>query len=199
MNRDRRFPRGRILRTLWGPSMYCESCRTVIDRLRGTCPRCGAEAEPGATKEASPSLQQPLADSQRRLVAGLVDLLPIVGLAFAAMALRLKFGVGTRSILMGAFVPSLGLLLARDALRGLSPGKLLMGLRTVRRSTGAPTTMPDSVLRNLPLIPIAIAPMSLKYGPILAGVIVLVHGLLVFGTGRGLTDRLGGTNVVRRT
>jgi uncharacterized RDD family membrane protein YckC len=133
----------------------------------------------------------------KRLFAGLADLLPLVALALFSVFLKRRFGVGSRTFSLVLTIGPAVLLLLRDSLRRLSPGKFLMGLRTVDRSTGEPAGVPESVLRNLPLLPLLLAPLFRRYGIPIAGIVLVVHCLLIALSGRGLGDLLAGTTVKR--
>jgi len=105
-------------------------------------------------------------------------------------------GAGAASRLEDVLWTTLFWILLRDSLSGYSPGKALLGLRALDRRTGDPAGVPDSVLRNLPLVPVVFAPLLGVYGPLFVAAVLVVHGLVIVSSRRALTDRAGGTEVV---
>ncbi len=112
---------------------------------------------------------------------GLFGLIPYVGNIFAGLLLTPYW-------------------LLRD-ITGASLGKLLLGTTVVRKD-GQPATVGARVLRNLPL---AIGPAFLiipllgyLVGPPIAGLMVLIEGILVLTQGERLGDRMAGTAVMKK-
>jgi uncharacterized RDD family membrane protein YckC len=126
-----------------------------------TCVMCGGDTE---------SRRQPYYDAvaclrcsrratSRRTWAFIVDFNLAFGLGSAA-TLAVPSG-NVELMALVAFVVGAGLFVLRDAVRGISPGKLLLGLRVVDSSTGLPIGVTQSLRRNgllaLPLFPILAA------------------------------------------
>lgn len=112
---------------------------------------------------------------------GLVGLIPIAGAIFAGLLLTPYW-------------------LLRDVF-GASLGKLLLGSKIVQKD-GSPAHVGARVMRNLPLM-IGPALLVIPFagyilGPMVAGIVILVEGILVLGDGSRLGDRLAGTKVVKR-
>lgn len=140
----------------------------------------------------------------RRLGARVVDLV-VAGwvLAFVAIELdgRLLGGDVLARRPLGAVTPEgtrlaviTGLVVAAvevvpTALRGATPGKAMLGLRTFDVDTGRPPGFVRSIMRGL-LLHAWVAVPVVGYG------IPLVIALTVLVGGRGLHDRLSGTVVV---
>lgn len=122
-----------------------------------------------------------------RFIARLIDLLIAGGLMELTPRIGWVAGI-------------LYLFIADGLLQGQSPGKWLIGLRTVVGSNQSPCTFRESIARNLPLA----AGYSLFWIPyvgwILTTVILAVEGLLTIGNEQGLRmgDELAGTTVVPR-
>lgn len=88
-----------------------------------------------------------------------------VGLTAASMQIS-EAAFGAILVLMQG--GEIGVLLLRDAVGGVSPGKLLTGLQTVDRDTAAPIGITASMKRNLPLlVPLLplVAAVQLMKGP----------------------------------
>jgi len=90
--------------------------------------------------------------------------------------------------------------LLRDVF-GVSLGKLALGMRIVRLN-GQPASAAPRILRNVPLMvgPACLIIPVLGYilAPPVAGIAVLVEGVLVLTQGSRLGDRLAGTVVVKK-
>lgn len=122
-----------------------------------------------------------LIDVLPAIMIGLFGLIPYVGNIFAGLLLTPYW-------------------LLRD-ITGASLGKLLLGTTVVRKD-GQPATVGARVLRNLPL---AIGPAFLiipllgyLVGPPIAGLMVLIEGILVLTQGERLGDRMAGTAVMKK-
>lgn len=183
---------------------YCPGCGKRIMEGSRSCDRCGAvlaaPSEPSqAVIRSAPPAGRRSAPLLKRAVAGSLDLAPLVAVALLAMPLRRR-GLSVRRLMTSLVVVlPIALMLLRDAVRGLSPGKYLMGLRTRDRLTGEPASVPESILRNLPLLPLVIGPVMRRYGWLLAATVLAVHAIMVALNRRGLTDLLGGTSVERES
>ncbi len=112
---------------------------------------------------------------------GLLGLIPIAGLIMAGFVLAPYW-------------------LLRD-ITGASLGKLVLGLRVVRKD-GQPASIGSRILRNVPL---AIGPSLLMIpflgyflGPVTAGIILLVEVIFLLTQGERFGDRMAGTRVVRK-
>lgn len=126
------------------------------------------------------------AELTTRAVAGLVDLLLIIGLA------RLPDVIG--------FLSATGYLLIRDGLFDRrSIGKKLIGLRVLSSEDSAPaTTYRESIIRNVPLV-LAYFLFLIPYAGWILGPLALgVEGLTALGDKAGMRigDMLARTQVV---
>jgi uncharacterized RDD family membrane protein YckC len=137
------------------------------------------------------------ASFERRFVAYCIDALIGGALAFA---------FGARSTPSPAMWAAVAFLLLRDV-TGASPGKLMLGMRVVRRDDNArPASILQRLSRNL-LMAVAAASdtvtpvaglSAIWLLPLLAGVAALFDGGYLWDCGERLSDRIVGTAVVRR-
>lgn len=129
------------------------------------------------------------ADLITRAVAGLVDLLLIIGLA------RLPDVIG--------FLSASGYLLIRDGLFDRrSLGKKLIGLRIASAEDSGPAmTYRESIIRNVPLAGAFMLFLIPYAGWMLGPLVVVVEGLTAIGDHRGMRigDMLARTLVVQDT
>jgi len=132
----------------------------------------------------------------KRFLAGAIDLLPLAMFLALNEWSRTHTGLALRLGSKIVLWTTLFWILLRDSLSGYSPGKALLGLRALDRRTGDPAGVPDSVLRNLPLVPVVFAPLLGVYGPLFVAAVLVVHGLVIVSSRRALTDSAGGTEVV---
>jgi uncharacterized RDD family membrane protein YckC len=150
----------------------------------------GQEAATSWRRSTTPP--QMVADKWVRTAGYLIDILPtLLTIPFAWLPF---IGI----VLAGVFLTPYWLL--RD-ITGASLGKLLLGLRVVGRD-GRPATVGGRIIRNLPLAlgPSCMLVPFLGYifaGPV-AGVVVLVEGVMLLSQGERLGDRLARTRVVRK-
>jgi uncharacterized RDD family membrane protein YckC len=117
------------------------------------------------------------AESRRRLYAATIDGLlvaSIFALYWSSASIAL-LAIGAASILL------------RDAVRGRSPGKFLLGLTVVSLETGRPVSARDSVSRNV---------VFLLPGANVAAVFLEARTLVRDQQGLRLGDRLAMTQVV---
>jgi uncharacterized RDD family membrane protein YckC len=137
------------------------------------------------------------ASFDRRFIAYTID--SLVGGGMASV-------FGARSAPSPAMWAAVAFLLLRDV-AGASPGKLILGMRVVRRDDN---TRPASILqclgRNLVMavavaqgavIPVA-GLSAIWLLPLVAGVLAVFDGGYLWDTGERLSDRVVGTAVVRR-
>jgi uncharacterized RDD family membrane protein YckC len=124
------------------------------------------------------------ADHLQRFVARAIDLLVAAALAHLVVP-------------VGFFAGLVYLLIADGVVPGRSLGKGLIGLRVVS-GDGQPAALRESILRNLPLGMGYLLFIVPWIGWLLAGAVVLLEGLLVFGNPRGrrLGDELADTQVI---
>jgi len=121
------------------------------------------------------------ADYLPRLVARIIDVL--VAAALAQLVRPVGFFAGLTYVLI-----------ADGVMPGRSPGKAMIGLRTVT-DDGRPVGLRESILRNLPIGAAFLLSVIPWVGWLLAGAVIVLEGLLVVGNERG--RRLG--DVVART
>jgi len=126
------------------------------------------------------------ADLTTRAVAGLVDLLLIIGLD------RLPDVIG--------FLSASGYILMRDGLLDRrSIGKKLIGLRVVSSEEhGPPVTYRESIIRNVPLVAAYFLFLIPYAGWLLGPLALIAEGLAAIGDGRGMRigDMLARTAIV---
>ena len=122
-----------------------------------------------------------LLDVLPAMVLGLFGMIPIIGPIIAGLLLAPYW-------------------LLRD-ITGASLGKLLLGMRVVRKD-GRPASTGAKILRNVPLaigIAFLIIPvLGYLLGPAVATIVVMTEGILILTQGERLGDRIAGTTVVRK-
>jgi uncharacterized RDD family membrane protein YckC len=133
-----------------------------------------------------------LADKWIRVAGYLIDVAPTLLLLFVVWIP--VFG------LIAAGLCLLPYWLLRDV-TGASLGKLLLGLKVVRRD-GRPASVGARILRNVPLTfaPACMILPLLGYvfaGPV-AAIVVLIEGIMLLSQGERLGDRIAGTTVTKR-
>ncbi|MGI8960751.1 MAG: RDD family protein [Bryobacteraceae bacterium] len=189
--------------------MHCPNCGTLVQTGAAFCPNCGTGLNATAIPEhGSPSgsssqfptnispvpaiLSQP-EERVRRVVAYLIDVVPMLLLAFIH------------------FLPVIGWMfyglihacywLFRD-INGASLGKLVMG-SFVASENGTPASTKQRILRNVTLaLPGVVGTVPLLGLFFEAGLAIVIFGaeaILLLVTGRRLGDRIAGTMVFRRT
>jgi uncharacterized RDD family membrane protein YckC len=131
------------------------------------------------------------ANTSQRLVAGLIDVAPLL----VATAIIGVFG-GSYGVSLTATRTIAGLGLLLKDVTGASPGKWLAGVRVTDRD-GGPAGRGRKILRN---ITIAGAPLLLgvPYIGVLGMAVCVGDMALVLANRERLGDRLAGTAVVRR-
>jgi uncharacterized RDD family membrane protein YckC len=178
----------------------CSSCGRSLMDGSVSCDECGALVEPPRRADhapRSPGWTSHVEIRFRRILAGALDLLPLMALTLLIIPLRRR---GLGPMRLARHLPVIApvvLLMLRDAVGGRSPGKLLTGLRAVDRQTGAPAGVPESILRNVPLLPILLWPFMRRTGPFVIVIIGSFQILAILISQRGLTDFLAGTRVKR--
>lgn len=132
------------------------------------------------------------ADKGIRVVGYLIDVVPAIFLGLFG------FIPIAGAIIAGLLLTPYWLL--RD-IGGASLGKMILKLRVVRND-GQPAGVGARVLRNVPL---AIGPAFLiipllgyVLAPPIAGVIILVEGIMLLTQGDRVGDRISGTTVIKR-
>ena len=132
------------------------------------------------------------ADKGVRAVGYLIDVLPAI--VIGLFALIPFIGIIIAGFLLAPYW------LLRD-IAGASLGKFLLGTAVVRKD-GQTASVGARILRNLPL---AIGPAFLIIpvlgyflGPPIAGLIILIEGILILAQGERLGDRIAGTMVMKK-
>jgi len=121
--------------------------------------------------------------TSRRAWAFLIDGALAGGVASgASLAVAIRFRLYDAALLLLFLVLYTGLFVVRDAARGVSPGKLLLGLQVVDQETGLPIGARQSLRRN--------AMLALPYAPVFAA--------FTLWKGPHLGDHDAGTRVVPR-
>ena len=131
------------------------------------------------------------ANTSQRIVAGFVDLAPLLVVTLAVSVFVTPFDVGS---MVARLIAGFGLLV-KDV-TGASLGKWLVGVR-VTDMTGTSSGAVRRLFRNLTL---AAAPllMGVPYAGRIAVMISMVEMVLVLAQQERLGDRLAGTVVIRR-
>src|SRR5579884_4474531 len=185
--------------------IYCSNCGTQAEDTAAFCPNCGTSlaasgAAPitgavpagSAIPTAPTSYSGQTEDVGRRVVAFLIDVVPI--LLLSLLHLLPVFGWMLYGLLHALWW------LLRD-MNGASPGKSVIGCY-VASANGGPSTTGQRILRNLPLaIPgflgvIPLIGVVLEF--FLALAIFAIEALMLLTTGRRIGDRIAGTTVLRK-
>ncbi len=182
--------------------MHCPNCGTTALETDTFCPNCGtglrttgqSRTTSARTDYVPPVSYSPtVEDRGRRIVAYLIDVIPMIFLAL------LHFLPIIGWMLYG-FIHACYWLL-RD-INGASLGKSVMG-GYVGSETGMTSTTSQRIIRNIPLaIPglLGMIPLiGLAFEIVVAFFIFGGEALLLLLTGRRLGDRLAGTQVFRRS
>jgi uncharacterized RDD family membrane protein YckC len=182
--------------------MFCTSCGTSFEGQ--FCPSCGTRAGaasggaaasgvPGGAAAASVAL--PAIDSVIGLHCGavLIDAVPII-----IVSLILGWVPIAGGMLVGLI--SIAYWLLRD-INGASPGKMLLGLKVVRKD-GSESGTQERILRNVTLIAggvFALIPLAgLVLGPAIGLAMGIVELVFLLTQKERLGDRIAGTTVVRK-
>ena len=174
--------------------IYCSNCGTEMAESVSFCPNCGSSARPQIpVTAAAVAYRGAVEDKARRVVAYLIDVVPILLLALIHFI----------PIIGWMFYGALHALywLLRD-ISGASLGKTLMGGFVGSESGGVSTTS-QRLLRNVPLalpglvgmVPIVGLPFEFTLALLIFG----AEALLLLVTGRRFGDRLANTNVFRKS
>lgn len=179
---------------------FCSACGQELIAGSRSCSSCGAVTPVSGTDlpAGDPTNARATASVGRRLLAGAADLIPLMVLSSAALLANRRGMILSRPLLVALIGLPVLLLLTRDAVNGQSPGKMILRLQVRDRTTGSVGGIPDSILRNLPLVPLLFAALGRRYGALVAAAILVVHTLLIAVGQRGLTDVFGGTKVTER-
>lgn len=179
----------------------CVSCGGALALDEAFCGKCGTRsstpAEPAINREMAP---QPIqgsskaipADKWIRVVGYFIDVMPTLLLALVAWIPIIGI------IIMGVCLVPYWLL--RDVTGG-SLGKLILGLKVVARD-GSPAPVGARILRNVPLIlgpACAVIPVLgyILAAPV-AGIVILIEGIMLLSQGERVGDRLAKTVVVKK-
>ncbi len=172
---------------------FCPDCGAVLSS-NAMCLKCGTAVPIPETTltESAPSSR---VEVSRRLLAGAIDLVPAVLLLAIIAYFRTRIGFAPRATATAVTLIPFVFILLRDALRGRSPGKLILGLQVLQRDTREPAGVPESVLRNAPIAAAVLLLPTGPFGMFAGSSIVAAQVAAIVATGRGLSDRMGGTEV----
>lgn len=126
-----------------GSGARCPNCGTPVTRTTQTCPGCGVAVQLrseflAATDPAAP---------RRRLLATVLDGLAPLGVIAAQLLLSAPSSA-VRWSLWGVLAAWLAVLVVTEGVTGRTPGKALLGLRTVDVRTGRVTGIGPSAIRT---------------------------------------------------